>query len=88
MEEIWKRAKRLDVSEIFVVGGQPEHTYVARDSHNIEKEFNSYVADGHKFLSLTGSTKTGKSVLLNRLLGNGAIIVNGGAIRSEEPSSW
>jgi hypothetical protein len=84
MEEIWKRAKRLDLSEVFVVGGQPEHTYVARDSQNIEKEFNSYVADGHKFLSLTGSTKTGKSVLLNRLLGNGAIIVNGGAIRSED----
>lgn len=73
----------LAVNKVFVAGGQPVHTYVSRNSMQIEERVKRYLADGYRFLSLTGASRSGKSVLLHRLLAAQGVTVTGGQVRSE-----
>lgn len=67
----------LRIGDVFVPGGFPEITYVPRDELQLERRLNDYVAERFKVLSLSGPTKSGKTVLVKRVIPD-AIWVSGG----------
>jgi hypothetical protein len=72
------------VREVFVPGGRPTITYVPRGDLHLEKEVADYLDSRHKILSVSGPTKTGKTVLLKSQVGDdfNPIWLSGGAITS------
>ncbi|WP_152613192.1 P-loop NTPase family protein [Inquilinus limosus] len=73
------------LSDVFIVGGQPTLTYVAREELRLEYVLRDYLKFGYKVLSVSGPTKSGKTVLCRRILPTtGAIWLSGGEIQSED----
>jgi len=70
----------MKISKVFVPGGQPSITYVPRSELQLEQKLQDYLDEGHKFLSLSGPTKSGKTVLIKTVVPN-AVWLNGGNIR-------
>ncbi|MEL6767785.1 MAG: hypothetical protein AAFP17_11445 [Pseudomonadota bacterium] len=54
---------------MFVAGGMPTHTYVNRDELGLEKLLYREVDEGYKIVCITGPTKSGKTVLCNKVFG-------------------
>jgi hypothetical protein len=72
-------------NHVFIPGGQPEFTYVAREHRNLESRLLAVLDHLCKLVTLTGPTKSGKSVLAARVLkGHDPIVVDGGSVRREE----
>jgi hypothetical protein len=71
----------MRVGDVFVPGGFPDITYVPRDELQLEERFRDYLDERYKVLSLSGPTKSGKTVLVKRVVPN-AIWVSGGEISS------
>lgn len=72
-------------SEIFVPGGDPEHTYNSRASLHLEERIISVKNNLCKLVVVTGHTKSGKTVLVRNVLPRSENIwVDGGDISSEE----
>lgn len=72
----------LRVGKVFVPGGRPTITYVPRSELNLEDRVRDYLDERHKVLSVSGPTKTGKTVLLRSAVPGDAIWLSGGAITS------
>jgi hypothetical protein len=71
--------------EVFVAGGQPTITYVHREEEHIERSFARAVATPNQIVSLSGPTKTGKTVLCKRILGDRQFVwIDGGQIVSSD----
>lgn len=69
--------------EVFVPGGQPTLTYVDRASEHIERTFARALATPNQIVSLSGPTKTGKTVLSRKVLGSREYVwIDGGQVRS------
>ena len=51
-------------------GRYPEHTYNSRSDHQLEQKLLEYVRERGSILTLVGPTKTGKTVLLERVIDN------------------
>lgn len=64
---------------MFVPGGLPEVTYVPRAALQLEAQVQDYLEERYKVLSLSGPTKSGKTVLVKRVAPD-AIWVSGGDI--------
>lgn len=78
--------KRYKVSQVFVPGGMPQHTYVDRADRDLENQLESVTENLCKLVTLTGATKSGKTVLVNKLfprLNGENIWIDGGTIASE-----
>lgn len=77
----------LTPSRVFVPGGMPIITYIPRAERELESKLRSVEDNLCKLVTLTGSTKSGKTVLANRIFprssGN-AIWLDGGSIDTEE----
>jgi hypothetical protein len=58
----------FSTNEVFVAGKQPTITYNPRDDRHLEQEVRGYVDQLGKALSVSGPTKSGKTVLIERLL--------------------
>ena len=58
------------IGQVFVAGGAPTITYVARDALDLEKGLSTYLEERYRILSLSGPTKSGKTVLLSRVVPN------------------
>ena len=72
-------------NEVFVAGGQPSVTYVQREELHIERQLGRAIAMPNHIVSLSGPTKTGKTVLCRRVLGDRDYVwVDGGQIQSLE----
>lgn len=68
--------------EVFVAGGQPTHTYVERSAEHVELKLARAIATPNQIVSLSGPTKTGKTVLCRRILGERQFIwIDGGQIK-------
>lgn len=57
-------------SEVFVPGKLPAYTYNSRDELSLERILEDYVEEAGKILTVAGPTKTGKTVLLQKVLDN------------------
>lgn len=71
------------VGDVFVVGRLPRITYNPRDDRGLEAALLHYLDDRGTVLSLSGATKTGKTVLI-RSVAPDAITLSGGAISSAD----
>lgn len=58
----------MKVGDVFKVGGLPDITYIPRDSYHLEKKLSDAIEDRYKIISISGSTKTGKTVLCKRVV--------------------
>jgi len=68
--------------EVFVAGGQPSYTYVERSAEHVELKFARAIATPNQIVSLSGPTKTGKTVLCRRILGKRQFVwIDGGQIK-------
>jgi hypothetical protein len=75
--------KKYTVGEVFVPGGLPTVTYVPRSSLGLEAIVRDYLDERHRILSLSGPTKSGKTVLLRSILADRPHIwLSGGEIPS------
>ncbi|WP_223068089.1 hypothetical protein [Paenibacillus caui] len=73
------------VGEIFIAGGQPNITYNPRKTHRLEEQLLDYLDTGYKLLSVTGSTKSGKTVLSRKVIPlKKGIWVSGGQVQVED----
>lgn len=80
----------LTPAKVFVPGGMPIITYVPRTERDLENKLNSATDNLCKLVTLTGATKSGKTVLANRIFpraSGDSIWIDGGTVDSEE-SFW
>lgn len=56
------------VSLVFVPGKIPSYTYNPRTELNLEEKLRDYLEEGGSILTLSGPTKTGKTVLVERVV--------------------
>ena len=76
--------KIVALKEVFTPGGVPSVTYVGREHLNLEKRVRQAVVRGFAINVVTGPTKSGKSVLCHRVLGQGKLlVVEGGQVQTE-----
>lgn len=67
--------------EVFVPGGQPTVTYVDRQEFHIERNLARAIAAPNQVVSLAGPTKTGKTVLCRKVLGDRQYVwIDGGEV--------
>ena len=76
-------------SQVFVPGGMPQHTYVARSERNLENKLRSAADNLCKLVTITGATKSGKTVLTNKIFPKNqkSVWIDGGTI-GEENDLW
>ena len=80
--------KHVRVSEVFVPGGFPQVTYIAREEHQLELRVKSANDNLSKLLVITGPTKSGKTVLVDKIFPqDSSIWIDGGTI-GDEQSFW
>lgn len=82
-------SKNYQLSQVFVAGGQPSYTYIDRQiSQNqttLATRIRQYLSAGHKALTVTGPTKSGKTVLCRKVVPKTeGIWVEGGDIQNDE----
>ncbi|MCL4714602.1 MAG: hypothetical protein KJZ75_06815 [Hyphomonadaceae bacterium] len=69
--------------EVFVAGGQPTITYVDRASEHIERTFARALATPNQIVSLSGPTKTGKTVLSRKVIDSKQYVwIDGGQVKT------
>jgi hypothetical protein len=75
----------LKYSDVFVPGGFPRHTYNPRDARKIEGQLAEVKENLCKLVTVTGHTKSGKTVLTRKILPKSdAVWVDGGAVTAED----
>lgn len=68
-----------------MAGGQPTYTYVERSAEHVEVKLARAVATPNQIVSLSGPTKTGKTVLCRRILGNRQFVwIDGGQVKTAD----
>lgn len=74
------------IGQVFVPGGMPELTYVPRTERHLETNLAEVEDNLCKLVVVTGATKTGKTVLVRKVLNTGRPIVwiDGGLVTTEE----
>lgn len=73
----------LTLKQVFTPGGQPSVTYVSRDHLGLEDQIEDVIARGYAFNVVTGPTKSGKTVLIQKVLGERpTLLLEGGLIGS------
>ena len=76
--------KKYKYYHIFVPGGMPENTYNPREELGLEGKLKS-ISNSSKLTVITGLTKSGKTVLVNKMYPrDNAIWFDGGAYSNEE----
>jgi hypothetical protein len=74
--------------EVFVPNDQPTYTYVDRDNRRLEANLEDYIKTKNIVVSISGPSKTGKTVLFKNAVDENSIIpISGVSIRSE-PDLW
>lgn len=75
----------LKYSDVFVPGGFPRHTYNPRDARKIEDQLAEVKDNLCKLVTVTGHTKSGKTVLTRKILPiDEAVWVDGGTVTAED----
>lgn len=75
----------IKFTDVFVPGGFPRHTYNPRVNLNLEATVGQVLENLCKLVTITGHTKSGKTVLVRKILPReDAIWVDGGGVGAEE----
>ena len=74
----------MEHDDVFVPNEQPVHTYVARNEHKLESKLRDNLSTKNIVVSISGPSKTGKTVLFKSAVDQDLIIpVVGATIKSE-----
>lgn len=74
----------MKTTEVFISGGLPTVTYNPRTHLELESKLIEYIDTGYKLISVTGPTKSGKTVLCTKLIPQETcVFLSGGAISNE-----
>lgn len=84
LDSLQKQEESIRLEDVFKPGGNPTHTFVSREGQNFEGRIEQWKKAEYKILSVSGPTKSGKTVQLKRALGDQAVWIPGGSIRSED----
>ena len=80
--------KLYKLNHVFVPGGMPQYTYVSRSERQLEQQLRKANENLCKLVTLTGSTKSGKTVLANKIFPRMSeeinIWIDGGSISVED----
>ena len=75
----------LKATEVFVPGSYPQHTYVMREGDNFENVLHDALATPGQLVSLSGPSKSGKTVLIEKVVGRDLLIsLSGASLRSAD----
>lgn len=72
-------AGKLRARDVFTPGSYPEHTYVQRADSNIEQHLRDALEVPGQLISISGPSKSGKTVLVERVVGRENLITVTGA---------
>lgn len=80
-----KPERELRYSDVFVAGGHPRHTYNPRLNLKLEATLSQVLDNLCQLVTVTGSTKSGKTVLVERILPRDrALWIDGGTCGNED----
>ena len=78
------RSKEIKATDVFVPGGFPRVTYVSREEHQLEMKVGAARNNLSKLVVVTGPTKSGKTVLVDKIFPReDCVWIDGGTISSE-----
>lgn len=76
---------KMKYTDIFVPGGFPQHTYNPRADKALEEKVNEPRENLCKLVTITGQTKSGKTVMTKKIYPKeSSIWIDGGAIKTED----
>src|SRR5258706_6700437 len=76
---------RLDAVEVFVPNAFPHYTYVPRDQLHHERLLRQWTQSSTQIASISGPSKAGKTVLVQRVVGEGNLVtVSGASVRAPD----
>jgi len=76
---------RLSSAEVFTPTSYPTHTYVQRDDLHHERLLREWTRSSTQIASISGPSKAGKTVLVQRVVGEGNLItVSGASVRAPD----
>ncbi|HET9989069.1 MAG TPA: hypothetical protein VFQ65_11115, partial [Kofleriaceae bacterium] len=76
---------RLKSYEVFTPSGYPPHTYVRRDERHQERLLEDWAQQSTQIASVTGPSKAGKTVLVQRVIGEQNLVtVSGATVRTAD----
>lgn len=76
---------RMSSSEVFTPTSYPTHTYVVRPDVHHERLLREWIRQSTQIASLSGPSKAGKTVLVQRVVGEGNLItVSGASVRAPD----
>src|SRR5688572_17297007 len=77
--------KKVRMRQVFVPGGLPEHTYVRREKTGLEKRLAAVADNLCKLVTLTGPTKSGKTVVTKKAYPKeSSVWIDGGSVSGED----
>jgi hypothetical protein len=73
----------LRVRDVFVPGGYPRYTYQDRAKHRVEQRLRDALERLNKFIAVAGPTKSGKTVLVRRVVAlDDRVWIEGGHVKT------
>ena len=83
-----RRMQRLSAAEVFTPTSYPHHTYVQRDQLHHERLLRQWAQSSTQIASISGPSKAGKTVLVQRIVGEGNLITVSGASVRQADQLW
>lgn len=80
--------KKLEAHQIFTPSDFPEHTYVARDGAALETRLRDALRTPGEIVSISGPSKSGKPVLIEKVVGQTDLIPVTGARINKADDLW
>jgi hypothetical protein len=78
-------AERLRAKDVFTPGSFPTHTYVQRSDAQLDQQLRLGLDTQGMIVSIAGPSKSGKTVLVERVVGEDNLVPVTGATPSERP---
>src|SRR5262249_54387502 len=66
----WEPMVKLRAIDVFTPNGVPEHTYVMRRDSDLEARLANALSTPNEVVSVSGPSKSGKTVLIEKVVGN------------------
>lgn len=78
----------MKATEVFTPSSFPKHTYVERTDDDYEQELSNYLAVSGQIVSIAGPSKSGKTVLVEKVVGDVGLITVTGAGLNKPSELW
>jgi hypothetical protein len=78
----------LKATDVFVPGSYPQYTYVERTAQGLEANLRDALSTPGQVISLSGPSKSGKTVLVERVVGRDLLITVSGASIKDPDDVW